>query len=152
VKGQPVRRDDLTGKRAVRLDDTGPLSRACRGCPCGQYTDTRRECRCTPRQIETCRRRISGPLLDRTDAHVEVPRAKRREMRSSRPAGPTEAIRAASRRVRIYCVTFGKDSDTAVHQVIASKTGGAFYHATDQTALEDIFVDTFRRLPPVLTQ
>jgi predicted ATPase with chaperone activity len=64
------------------------------GCPCGHYTDPRRECRCSPRQIETYRRRISGPLLDRIDIHVDVPRVEYREMTSSRPAETSEAIRA----------------------------------------------------------
>ncbi len=63
-------------------------------CPCGHYTDPRRECRCSPRQIETYRRRISGPLLDRIDIHVDVPRVEYRDMTSSRPAEPSEAIRA----------------------------------------------------------
>ena len=43
------------------------------GWPCGHYTDPRRECRCSPRQIETCRRRISSPLTDCIDIHLDVP-------------------------------------------------------------------------------
>ncbi len=43
-------------------------------CPCGYLGDRRRSCRCTPAQLEVYRRRISGPLLDRIDMHVEVPR------------------------------------------------------------------------------
>ena len=42
-------------------------------CPCGYFTDTRRTCRCTPRQILQYRARISGPLLDRIDIHLDVP-------------------------------------------------------------------------------
>jgi hypothetical protein len=64
----------------------------------------------------------------------------------------TQTTRAINGNTRIYCVTFGTTSDTTVHQVIANKTGGAFYHSTDQTTLTDIFIDIFRRLPPVLTQ
>ncbi|HHV77115.1 MAG TPA: YifB family Mg chelatase-like AAA ATPase [Syntrophothermus lipocalidus] len=45
-------------------------------CPCGYYGDALRECRCTPHQISKYLARISGPLLDRTDLHVEVPRVK----------------------------------------------------------------------------
>jgi hypothetical protein len=41
--------------------------------PCGFYGDSKRECRCSTRQIENYRQRISGPLLDRIDLHVEVP-------------------------------------------------------------------------------
>lgn len=42
-------------------------------CPCGYQTDPKRECRCSPMQISRYRSRISGPLLDRIDIHVEVP-------------------------------------------------------------------------------
>ena len=61
------------------------------GCPCSHYTDPRRECRCTHWQIESYRRRISGPLLDRIDIHVDVPSVEYREMTSSRPAETSEA-------------------------------------------------------------
>ncbi len=42
-------------------------------CPCGYATDARRPCTCTPRQIQAYMAKISGPLLDRIDLHVEVP-------------------------------------------------------------------------------
>jgi magnesium chelatase family protein len=42
-------------------------------CPCGFYGDTRRQCQCTFLQIQRYRSKISGPLLDRLDIHVEVP-------------------------------------------------------------------------------
>jgi magnesium chelatase family protein len=45
--------------------------------PCGYFADTKRECRCTPRQIQTYRNKISGPLLDRIDIHIEVPTINR---------------------------------------------------------------------------
>lgn len=50
------------------------LVAACNPCPCGYYGDAARECRCTPYQIERYLNRLSGPLLDRIDIHVEVPR------------------------------------------------------------------------------
>ena len=42
-------------------------------CPCGFRNDPRRECRCTPKQIERYMAKISGPLLDRIDVHIETP-------------------------------------------------------------------------------
>jgi len=42
-------------------------------CPCGYFGDSRKGCRCTENQIRTYRNKISGPLLDRIDIHVEVP-------------------------------------------------------------------------------
>jgi magnesium chelatase family protein len=49
-------------------------------CPCGYYGDPRRECACTLRQIRQFKSKISGPLLDRIDIHVEVPSVKYREL------------------------------------------------------------------------
>jgi magnesium chelatase family protein len=43
-------------------------------CPCGFFTDPKKECRCTPIQIQKYLSKISGPLLDRIDIHLEVPR------------------------------------------------------------------------------
>jgi magnesium chelatase family protein len=54
----------------------------------------KRECRCSPRQIETYRQRISGPLLDRIDLHVEVPLVDFRELSSDTNLGEkSETIR-----------------------------------------------------------
>ena len=50
------------------------------GCPCGFYGDPKRECRCSPNMITKYRNKISGPLLDRIDIHVEVPSVKYKEM------------------------------------------------------------------------
>lgn len=60
--------------------------------------------------------------------------------------------RARSAGVRIYSVTFGSDVDTELHRRMAVYTNGAYYHAEQHEELTDIFMDIFRRLPPVLTQ
>lgn len=49
-------------------------------CPCGYFSDTRHACNCTPPQIQRYLTRISGPLLDRIDIHVEVPRLNEDEL------------------------------------------------------------------------
>ena len=51
-------------------------------CPCGFYGDSTRECRCTPATIQRYLGRISGPLLDRIDIHIEVPAVPYKELRS----------------------------------------------------------------------
>ena len=51
-------------------------------CPCGYHGDPSRECRCSPAMIQRYVSKISGPLLDRIDIHVEVPPVKYRELRS----------------------------------------------------------------------
>jgi magnesium chelatase family protein len=62
-------------------------------CPCGFFGDPKRECRCSPAQIQRYRNKISGPLLDRIDIHIEVPAVKYKEM-AGEPTGETsETIR-----------------------------------------------------------
>ncbi len=55
-------------------------------CPCGYLNDRRHECRCTPLQIQRYRNKISGPLLDRIDIHIEVPSVRYQDL-SAPPAG-----------------------------------------------------------------
>jgi Magnesium chelatase, subunit ChlI len=59
--------------------------RATQGCPCGFWNDPTRECRCSPPQIQRYVGRISGPLLDRIDIHIDVPAVKFRELTGDAP-------------------------------------------------------------------
>jgi magnesium chelatase family protein len=80
---------------------TGAVSFPCRfmlvaamnPCPCGYYGDPRKECRCSPNQIQKYRAKISGPLLDRIDLHVEVPAVHYAEIMRDEAAEGSEAIR-----------------------------------------------------------
>ena len=69
-------------------------------CPCGYFGDPKRECRCSPIQVERYRDRISGPLLDRIDIHVEVPAVQYREMSSNEPAEASSVIRERVEKAR----------------------------------------------------
>ena len=62
-------------------------------CPCGHYGDAKRECRCTPIQMQRYRNRISGPLLDRIDIHVEVPAMEYQELASLEKGESSAQIR-----------------------------------------------------------
>jgi magnesium chelatase family protein len=62
-------------------------------CPCGYYGDRSRACRCAPREVRAYQGRISGPLLDRIDIHVEVPPVRYRELAGSGTGEPSAAIR-----------------------------------------------------------
>ena len=62
-------------------------------CKCGNYGDPTRECRCSHFDIRRYMSRISGPLLDRIDIHIEVPRVPYRELRDTRAGEPSAAIR-----------------------------------------------------------
>ncbi|MGB0744996.1 MAG: YifB family Mg chelatase-like AAA ATPase [Opitutales bacterium] len=72
-------------------------------CPCGYSGDRSRECRCTVPQIQRYRSRISGPLLDRIDIHVEAPALSIEELRNAKPGESSETIRercANSRKIQ----------------------------------------------------
>jgi magnesium chelatase family protein len=62
-------------------------------CPCGYFGDPRRECRCTQTQIQNYRNKISGPLLDRIDIHIEVPAMRYQELSSLQKGEPSAALR-----------------------------------------------------------
>jgi magnesium chelatase family protein len=70
-------------------------------CPCGFYGDPKRECRCSPSMIQRYRNKISGPLLDRIDIHVEVPAVKYKEMAGDTTGEPSDAIRARVEEARM---------------------------------------------------
>src|SRR5271169_3147566 len=60
-------------------------------CFCGNFTDPSKECTCTPLQVQKYMARISGPLLDRIDLHIEVPAVKYKEL-ASKEAGECSAL------------------------------------------------------------
>ena len=62
-------------------------------CLCGFYTHPDKECTCTPQQIQKYMARISGPLLDRIDIHIEVPAVKYKELSSQAKSETSETIR-----------------------------------------------------------
>ena len=62
-------------------------------CFCGNFTDPSKECTCTPLQIQKYMSKISGPLLDRIDLHIEVPAVKYKELSSKESGESSEKIR-----------------------------------------------------------
>src|SRR5215467_8860086 len=69
-------------------------------CKCGYLGDSTRECRCTPGQIQQYLNKISGPLLDRIDIHVEVPAVPFKELRGDPVTTTSDEIRARVERAR----------------------------------------------------
>jgi len=70
-------------------------------CPCGYRTDARKQCRCSIGEVQRYMARLSGPLLDRIDIHVDVPSLSFEELSRSEASGPTSAdIRAEVQRAR----------------------------------------------------
>jgi len=62
-------------------------------CPCGYYGDAVRECTCTASQIQRYRGRISGPLMDRIDIHIDVPAVSFVELTGNEKGEPSRKIR-----------------------------------------------------------
>ncbi|MBV8069168.1 MAG: ATP-binding protein, partial [Acidobacteriaceae bacterium] len=62
-------------------------------CPCGFYGDSTRECRCTPGIIQRYLAKVSGPLLDRIDLHIEVPAVPYKELRGKADGQTSAGIR-----------------------------------------------------------
>ena len=62
-------------------------------CPCGYFGDRHRTCRCSPQQIRKYQGRISGPLMDRIDLHIEVPPVKYRALAESRAGESSASIK-----------------------------------------------------------
>ena len=63
-------------------------------CPCGYYGDPERECTCSLQTVTRYQKRISGPMLDRIDIHIEVPRVDFEKLSDSRRGESSETIRA----------------------------------------------------------
>lgn len=78
------------------------LVAAANPCPCGYRSDPRRSCNCTPPQIERYMGKISGPLLDRVDMHIEVPAVPFDELSATTAQGTTSAeMRSDVERARV---------------------------------------------------
>jgi len=69
-------------------------------CPCGYFGDPVRECTCSGQTISRYQKRISGPLLDRIDIHVEVPRIDYEKLSDRRAGEPSSAVRDRVERAR----------------------------------------------------
>ena len=94
VMRQPLEDGTVTIARAaltVSFPARFMLAAAMNPCPCGFFGDPTRECHCSPPQIQRYVSKISGPLLDRIDIHIEVPAVKYKELRGE-PAIESSAV------------------------------------------------------------
>jgi len=96
VLRQPLEDGHVTISRAAATLDYPSqfmLVAAMNPCPCGYAGDPKRECRCTSAKIQAYRNRISGPLLDRIDIHIEVPPVRYHDLAGLGRGEPSSAIR-----------------------------------------------------------
>jgi magnesium chelatase family protein len=116
VMRQPLEDGKVTISRAagsLTFPAEFMLVAAMNPCPCGYFGDLKRECRCGPVQVQRYRQRISGPLLDRIDLHIEVPAVEYRDIASERAEEPSPAIRERITKAReVQQGRFRKDAKT----------------------------------------
>jgi len=96
VMRQPLEDGAVTISRAavsVTFPSRFMLAAAMNPCPCGYFGDPTRECHCTPPMIQRYVSKISGPLLDRIDIHIEVPAVKYKELRAPSSAEDSASVR-----------------------------------------------------------
>jgi magnesium chelatase family protein len=96
VLREPLESGHITISRAARQADFPAkfqLIAAMNPCPCGYLGHYNNKCRCTPDQVSRYRAKISGPLLDRIDLHIEVPALKEDELTSAASGESSEQVR-----------------------------------------------------------
>ena len=131
---EPLESGTITISRAARRSEFPArfqLIAAMNPCPCGFLGSTQRTCRCTPDQVARYQGKLSGPLLDRIDLHVEVPALPADELLQA-PAGEnTDTIRHRAVQARARAITRqGKPNHALQGQEIDTHT------ALDATALK----------------
>jgi magnesium chelatase family protein len=96
VLRQPLEAGDVSIARAhqtLQFPARFLLIVAANPCPCGYFSDKLRECKCTPQQIQRYSSRVSGPLLDRIDLHLEVGAVAFKEINDERQGEPSAEIK-----------------------------------------------------------
>ena len=84
------------GKTALLVDVINVNETLCdcvHPCPCGWYLDSQKACTCAPAVVTKYQKRISGPMLDRIDIHIEVPRVDYEKLSGDRLGETSETIR-----------------------------------------------------------
>lgn len=103
VMRQPLEDAEVTIARAA-MSLTYPsrfmLVSAMNPCPCGFLGDSARRCTCAPAAVQRYMAKISGPLMDRIDIHIEVPAVQYRDLSATQPGEPSADIRARVQRAR----------------------------------------------------
>jgi magnesium chelatase family protein len=149
VLRQPVEDGMITISRAqasFTFPSSFMLVASMNPCPCGFYTDPARKCTCTPTQIHNYLRRISGPLYDRIDIHVEVPRLSEKELMAQPESEHSDSIRARVKRARlaqlerfegakIYCNALMRSRHVREFCSIGEEARGLLKNAIAQFAL-----------------
>jgi magnesium chelatase family protein len=118
VMRQPMEDKVVTISRAkgsLTFSANFQLIAAMNPCPCGYFGDSQKPCTCAPVVVTKYQKRISGPLLDRIDIHIEVPRVDYEKLSGDRVGEPSESIRARVQAARdIQLNRFSGDGSTDI--------------------------------------
>ncbi len=144
---QPLEDGEVTVVRSqarVRFPARACLVAAMNSCPCGHLGDSRSPCRCTASSLERYRGRLSGPLLDRIDLHIEVPGLSLAELRGA----PGESTQVVAQRVeqarQRQLDRFGAGCPTPINAAMSSHDIGR--HCRLEPRAQQLLDDAFERL------
>jgi magnesium chelatase family protein len=152
VLRQPLEDGNVTISRSagkINLPCSVMMVCAMNPCPCGYTGDSARECRCSVPQIQRYRSKISGPLLDRIDIHIEAPSLRIEELRSTKPGETSLVIRKRCEAARtVQNARFATNADASTrcnarmshseirkHCAINKAQGDLLQQAMEQLAL-----------------
>ena len=147
VLRQPLEDNQVSISRSagkVTLPANFMLVAAMNPCPCGYLGDPKRECRCSPVQIQRYRARVSGPLLDRIDLHVEAPSLSVAELRTDRLGESSAAIRARVQAARTVQQT--RFAGTRTHSNARMTPTQIRRHCAHNTMLGDLLEQAMHQL------
>jgi magnesium chelatase family protein len=113
-------------------------------CPCGFWGDTAQACTCSDTAVTRYQKRLSGPLLDRIDIHLEVPRVEFEKLTSDRAGEPSRVVRArveaarALQRARLAASRLSCNADMGLGQVRKLCTLDATAQAVMRAAMQQL--------------
>lgn len=148
VLRQPLEDNRITISR-TKLSLTFPcnfmLVASMNPCPCGNFGNPNADCSCSPMQIQRYMSKVSGPLLDRIDIHIEVSAVKYRELSSERTGEPSSAVRERVVAAReIQAERFAAREDIFKNADMGSKEIKA--HCTPDDAGQELLKNAMARL------
>ncbi len=158
---QPMEEGKITILRAknnMTMPANFTLVAAANPCPCGYFRDAERQCSCTPSQVAMYRRKLSGPLMDRIDLFIDVPRIQYEKLASRESGETAEPIKERVKKARLvqakrfqnenvlvnsemtipqikkYCEVCSKSGELLKKYVDSGNLSGRGYHRVLKTA------------------
>ncbi|HOE11691.1 MAG TPA: YifB family Mg chelatase-like AAA ATPase [bacterium] len=113
-------------------------------CPCGYFGDTNKACRCTPMQVQNYMSKLSGPLMDRIDIHIEVPSVKLDDLHLPPAGESSKTIRERIQRARE--IQQARFAGTGLHSNADMTSRSMREHCPMTSEARDVLRDGIERL------